>query len=398
MRLRTMRDFLELEASAGIILFSAALLALVVNNSPLAAIYQHLLSLPLRIQLGRLVISKPLLLWINDGLMAIFFMLVGLEVKREFLEGELNSLRKAMLPIFAGIGGMLGPACLYSLINWGDPIALRGWAIPTATDIAFALGILALLGSRIPASLKIFLTALAIFDDIGGIAIIAGYYTQHIAISMLILSSICIAVLYLFNRLDISARAPYFLVGLLLWICVLKSGVHATLAGIIVALMIPLHNKKNPAISPLKQLEHRLHPWVAFMILPLFAFTNAGISFSAISWQQLWQPIPLAIALGLCVANPVCIWLSCKLAHRLGIARKPYGSTWLGVFGVSMVAGVGFTMSLFIASLAFSGGLQQSHINLARLGVIEGSIIAGTIGYLILRFGQCRSHFGLQRV
>ena len=398
MRIRTMRDFLKLEASAGIILFSAAVLALVISNSPLASIYQRILHLPLHIQLGPLLIAKPLLLWINDGLMTIFFLLVGLEVKREFTEGELNTPRRALLPIIAALGGMLGPACLYCYINWGDPLALRGWAIPTATDIAFALGILALLGSRVPVTLKIFLTALAIFDDIGGITIIAGYYTRHIAISMLLAAALLIVLLFILNRFNVCARAPYFIVGSLLWICVLKSGVHATLAGIILALMIPLHDKKNPQNSPLKQLEHRLHPWVAFMILPVFAFANAGISFAGMHLWQLWQPIPLGIALGLCIANPICIWTSCRIAVYCKLARKPHGSTWLGVFGVATVAGVGFTMSLFIGALAFSGAHAASHMTAVRLGVIEGSCLAGTLGYLILRFGKCRSQNSLQCV
>jgi Na+:H+ antiporter, NhaA family len=392
MRLRMIRHFLRLEASAGIILFFAAIVALVVDNSPLASLYQSLLATQISFHIGNAILGKSLLLWINEGLMTFFFMLVGLEIKRELLQGELNSRRKALLPIFAAIGGMIGPAAVYCFINWGDPTALRGWAIPTATDIAFALGILALLGSRVPTSLKIFLTALAIFDDIGGIAIIAGYYTHSIAYSMLVAACVCIALLILLNRLNICSRWPYFLVGALLWFFVLKSGIHATLAGIIVALLIPIEKKNAPEISPLRTLEHSLHPWVAYLVLPLFAFTNAGISFAGLSLNQLWQPIPLGIAVGLCIANPISIWLSSIAAIKLKWARKPHGATWLGLFGVSMVAGVGFTMSLFIGSLAFDASKGAIYAAYVRLGVLEGSVIAGIIGFLILRFGHCQSH------
>lgn len=396
MRIRMLRQFIRLEASAGIILFSSAVLAIAVDNSAWSSWYQQLQQLTLRIQLGSLVLAKPLVHWVDDGLMAIFFLLVGLEIKREMIAGELSSARKVLLPLAASIGGMLGPAVVYCAINWGHAFALRGWAIPTATDIAFALGILALLGSRIPASLKIFLTALAIFDDIGGISIIAGYYTQHIAWDMLWLACGCVAILWLLNRFAVMRLAPYFLVGLVLWWCVVKSGVHATLAGIILALMIPLRNPSDPQHSPLRQLEHKLHPYVAFFVLPLFAFFNAGVSFADLHMYQLWQPIPLGIAVGLCVGNPLAIWFSSWLAIRCGIARKPYGSTWLGVFGIAMIAGVGFTMSLFIGGLAFQANPDPLYLAYVRIGVIEGSLIAGVLGYCILRFGRCRNGGMLQ--
>lgn len=398
MQIRIMRDFLRLESSAGILLFSAAILALVVDNTPLTHFYHLLLSTRLSLQLGTLIIGKPLLMWINEGLMTLFFLLVGLEIKREMLEGELNSLRKATLPVLAAIGGMLGPALIYAYMHWGDPVVLRGWAIPTATDIAFSLGILALLGSRIPVSLKIFLTALAIFDDIGGIAIIAGYYTQHIAMSMLISASALIIVLFILNRLNITARAPYFLVGSILWFCVLKSGVHATLSGIVIAMMIPLRDKRNPQHSPLRELEHTLHPWVAFLILPVFAFANAGISFADMQWHELWQPIALAIALGLFFGKQIGVMLFSWLGVACGLAKKPHGATWLGIYGMAMISGVGFTMSLFIGGLAFDPHLHANYSNYVRLGVIEGSLLSGICGYLVLRLGRSQSNTMLQCV
>lgn len=385
MPFQTIREFFKLEASAGIILFITALLALILDNSPLAAHYENLLNLQFSLHLGNAVLGKSLLMWINEGLMTFFFMLVGLEIKRELLQGELNSIRKAALPIFAAIGGMAGPALVYCLINWGDPVALHGWAIPTATDIAFALGILALLGSRIPISLKIFLTALAIFDDIGGITIIATVYTHSLALHMLAYATICTLALFLCNRLNLCNKWPYLIIGAFLWFFILKSGVHATLAGIIVALMIPIQNRLKSGHSPVRDLEHQIHPVVAYLILPLFAFANAGVSFSGLSLSQLWQPIPLGIAIGLCIANPISIWLSSYVAIRLNWAEKPKNATWLGLFGIATVAGVGFTMSLFIGGLAFD---LPKYATLVRLGVLEGSLIAGTAGYLICRFGK----------
>ena len=385
MPFQTIREFFKLEASAGIILFITALLALILDNSPLAAHYESLLNVRFSLHLGNAVLGKSLLMWINEGLMTFFFMLVGLEIKRELLQGELNSIRKAALPIFAAIGGMAGPALVYCLINWGDPVALHGWAIPTATDIAFALGILALLGSRIPISLKIFLTALAIFDDIGGITIIATVYTHSLALHMLAYAAICTLALFLCNRTNLCNKWPYLIIGAFLWFFILKSGVHATLAGIIVALMIPIQNRLQPGHSPVRDLEHQIHPAVAYFILPLFAFANAGVSFSGLSLSQLWQPIPLGIAIGLCIANPISIWLSSYVAIRLNWAEKPKNATWLGLFGIATVAGVGFTMSLFIGGLAFD---LPKYATLVRLGVLEGSLIAGVVGYLICRFGK----------
>ena len=385
MPFRTLREFIKLESSGGIVLFIAAVVALALDNSPAHPYYQALFKLPVSLHLGALQISKPLLLWINDGLMTIFFLLVGLEIKREMFVGELNSLSKASLPGFAAVGGMLFPALIYVVFNWGDTVALRGWAIPSATDIAFSLGILALLGSRLPIALKIFLTALAIFDDIGAIIVIAVFYTEHISFIMLLTALGLIVVLVILNRLRIVAIAPYVLVGIVLWLCVLKSGVHATLAGIVLAFTIPMRDPKNPKVSPLRNLEHKLHPWVAFGVLPIFAFANAGVSFAGITLDELLSPVTLGIALGLFVGKQVGIWLVSWLSIKFRLARLPRGGNWRGIYGISLVAGVGFTMSLFIGSLAF-GHANAHYPAMVRLGVIIGSLLSGLLGYLVLRF------------
>jgi len=384
LQFRTIREFIRLESSAGIILFIAAICALVVDNSPLHNLYHDLFHLPFTLQLGALVLSKPLLLWVNDGFMSIFFLLVGLEIKRECLEGELNTLKKAMLPAIAAFGGMVVPALVYIYFNSHDPSAMAGWAIPTATDIAFSLGILVILGSRIPVSLKIFLTALAIFDDIGAIVIIAIFYTEHISMSLLLAASVLVLCLLLLNRWRVRHFAPYFLVGLVLWFCVLKSGVHATLAGIILAFMIPIRDKKTPGRSPLRELEHMLHPWVAFGILPLFAFANAGVTFQGMHWAQFIGGIPLGIAAGLFIGKQLGIWGASWLAVKMGLCRLPKGANALGLYGISMIAGVGFTMSLFIGSLAF-GRFDTDTLAMVRVGVLVGSFLSGGLGYLVLR-------------
>jgi len=382
---KTIRQFIQFETSGGIALFAAAVLALVISNTPLEFYYHAVFNLPMTVALGALKISKPLLLWINDGLMAIFFFLVGLEIKRELFEGELNSIKKATLPAMAAVGGMLVPALIYFYFNQGNIVALQGWAIPTATDIAFSLGVLAVLGSRVPVSLKIFLTALAIFDDIGAIIIIASFYTKHISMILLLVSIGLVGVLIVFNRLRIVRFAPYILVGLLLWVCVLKSGVHATLAGILIAFTIPLRDRKSPEISPLRILEHKLNPWVAFGVLPIFAFANAGVSLFGVTKTHLINPIFLGIAAGLFIGKQVGIWLASYLSVVTGLAKMPQGVSYLGIYGVSLVAGIGFTMSLFIGTLAF-GTEAGNYAVLIRLGVIVGSLLSGVLGYLILRF------------
>jgi len=376
------QDFLKLESSAGIFLMFAAALALFANNSFLSPLYSSFLSTPVEIRIGSLELAKPLLLWINDGLMAIFFFLVGLEVKREVMQGELSSFRKASLPLLAAIGGMAGPAIIYSFINWGDLETMRGWAIPSATDIAFALGVLALLGSRVPVSLKIFLLALAIIDDIAAITIIAIFYTENLSVEMLGLSLAGFATLILLNRSGVKSITPYALIGLFIWVCVLKSGVHATLAGVLTALAIPIKGKTENSQSPLHYLEHALHPWIAFMVLPIFAFANAGVSLSDISLSDLTASVPLGIALGLFFGNQIAIFVLTFTAVKLGFAKLPDDVRWVQIYGVGCLAGIGFTMSLFIGTLAFS---DPDLINQVRLGVLMGSFASAILGYTVLR-------------
>ncbi len=321
--------------------------------------------------------------------MTVFFLLVGLEIKREMFEGELNSFAKAALPAIAALGGMLIPAVIYVALNWGNSAALRGWAIPTATDIAFSLGILSLLRTRIPVAMKIFLMALAIFDDIGAIIVIAIFYTKHIYFILLLLGVGLIVVLFILNRLKVMSIIPYALVGIALWLCALKSGVHATLSGIVLAFAIPIRDSRKLDVSPLRNLEHKLHPWVAFGVLPLFAFANAGVSFAGIRFDELFSPVTLGIALGLFVGKQIGIGLASWLGIKLHIARMPHGGNWRGIYGISLVAGVGFTMSLFIGTLAF-GSVGDTYPAMVRLGVLVGSFLSGILGYLVLRFAYPR--------
>jgi len=374
--------FVHHEAAGGLVLMAAALAALVASNSPLAWLYDGFLDTPVGVRVGPLAIDKPLLLWINDGLMAVFFFLVGLEIKRELLRGELSTLGQAMLPALAAAGGMVVPAIVYVTINAGDAAALQGWAIPTATDIAFSVGVLALLGSRIPASLKIFLLALAIIDDLGAIVIIALFYTEHLSPASLTLATVGIAVLWALNARGVSRPAPYVLAGIFIWVCVLKSGVHATLAGVIVALAIPLRSEAPEQPSLLEQLEESLHPWVAFAVLPLFAFANAGVSLQGLSLARLVEPIPLGIAAGLFPGKAIGILGATWIAVALGLARKPEGASWAQLAGVAVLGGIGFTMSLFIGMLAFADPVHAAQL---RLGVLAGSLLSAGLGYLLLR-------------
>lgn len=378
-----LRKFFASESSGGIVLALAAVLALIVSNSPWAGHYLSFIRLPgeLRIAGDWLVLSKPLLVWVNDLWMAVFFFLVGLEIKREFVEGELASRSQALLPAVAALGGMIAPALIYAAINQADPVALRGWAIPAATDIAFAIGIVMLLGSRVPASLKIFLTAVAIIDDLGAIVVIALFYTQQLSLPMLGAAGVGLALLFVLNRAGVTRVDVYVLVGLLLWLCVLKSGVHATLAGVATALAVPMRDKAGN--SPLEAIEHGLHPWVAFMVLPMFAFANAGVSLQGLSLAALLQPIPLGIAAGLVVGKVVGVFGSSWLMIRLGWAQRPAGADWLQFFGVCVLCGIGFTMSLFIGGLAFAG-LDAGYETSVKLGVLSGSLLAGVLGALIL--------------
>jgi len=374
------RDFLRLEAAAGIVLGVATLLALVVSNSGLAGLYGTFLDLPVELRVGALHIAKPLLLWINDGLMAIFFLLVGLEIKRELVEGELSSLRQAMLPALAAVGGMAVPALLYVACNLGNPVALRGWAIPAATDIAFAVGVLSLLGRRVPIGLKIFLLALAIFDDLGAIVIIAVFYTANLSVVSLLLAAAVLVIMLVLNRLGVTRIAPYALLGIVLWVCVLKSGVHATLAGVAMALAVPMRDADGE--SPLKRLEHTLHPWVAFMVVPLFGFANAGVSFAGVTGAALLDGVSLGIATGLFIGKQIGVVGAVLACVRLGWARLPDGVTWLGLYSVALLAGIGFTMSLFIGTLAWD---TADHAVPLRLGVLAGSLLSGIVGYVLLR-------------
>lgn len=382
--------FFAQESAPGIVLALAALAALLVSNSPWGAWYQFFLSIPGQVLIGdqALVLSKPLVVWVNDLWMAVFFFLVGLEIKREFLEGELSGPGQLLLPAVAALGGMLMPALIYTAINWGDSTALRGWAIPAATDIAFALGIVALLGSRVPVSLKVFLTAVAIIDDLGAIVVIALFYTANLSWPMLAGALLSGAVLFVLNRLRITRVDVYIVVGLLMWVCVLKSGVHATLAGVITALAIPMRDARGQ--SPLASIEHGLHPWVAFGVLPMFAFTNAGVVLDGVSFSTLMSPVPLGIGLGLVAGKAIGVFGAAILMVRSGLAQAPAHASTLQLLGVSMLCGIGFTMSLFIGGLAFAGLGPQFELQL-KLGVLGGSLVAGVLGTWLLRT-QHRSH------
>ena len=374
--------FLQHEAAGGIVLLAAAVLALVLQNSPASHFYDALIETPLMFTVDGIEIGKPLLHWINDGLMAIFFFLVGLEIKRELLVGELSTRQQAALPAIAAAGGMAVPALIYVAINRGDAIALHGWAIPAATDIAFAVGVLALLGPRIPASLKVFLLALAIIDDLGAILIIAVFYTADLSWIALALAAAGIAALAILNWKGVTRVAAYALVGLFIWGCVLKSGVHATLAGVVTALAIPLAPARGEKQGMLEQLEESLHPWVTFGVLPAFAFANAGVSLAGMTLAKIGGTVPMGIAFGLLLGKPIGIFGCSLAAIRLELAGKPDGATWMQLFGVAMLGGIGFTMSLFIGMLAFAGPEHAADI---RIGVLLGSVASALAGYLVLR-------------
>ena len=381
----TIRNFLQMESAGGIVLMAAAVLALVVANSPLSGYYDLFIDTPVEIRVGTLEIAKPLLLWVNDGLMAVFFFLVGLEVKREIMEGELSRPANVLLPALGAIGGIVAPVGLYVFFNYGDPVGINGWAIPAATDIAFALGILMLLGNRVPLSLKVFLVSLAIFDDLGAIVIIALFYSTNLSVESLIFATLCLLLLGYMNWRHVSSVSVYVLVGVVMWVAVLKSGVHATLAGVALAMFIPMRARDEPDRSPLRELEHDLHTVVAFGVLPLFAFVNAGISFAGISFADLLHPVSMGIAAGLFAGKQLGVFLLCFLAIRLGLARLPDGATWGSLYGVAVLSGVGFTMSLFIDTLAFENLPADTVFDFdARLGILLGSLASGVLGYLVL--------------
>ena len=382
-RIYRISEFLKLETAGGILLMAAAALAMILANTPLVSLYDLFITTPVHIRIGPLEIAKPLLLWVNDGLMAGFFFLVGLELKRELLVGELSDRSKLVLPAVGAIGGMLVPSLIYAAMNYQDPIALRGWAIPAATDIAFALAILALLGSRVPTSLKILLTSLAIFDDIGAILIIAIFYTDNLSLLSLLVAFCCICILGLMNNRGQETIGMYIFVGTVMWVALLKSGVHATLAGVILAMFIPMRSKEDPEHSPLMQLEHDLHSVVAFFILPIFAFCNSGINFSDATADFFTHSVPLGIALGLFVGKQLGIFSCIWMAISLKLAPMPKGMNWKSLYGMSALCGIGFTMSLFIGSLAFEQTADMVFDE--RLGIVTGSLLSGIAGYFILK-------------
>ena len=386
-----LNQFAASQSLAGVVLALAALLALIVSNSPLSHFYQQFLQWPGELRLGQnwLVLSKSLLHWVNDLWMAVFFLLVGLEIKRELIEGELASRSQALLPAGAALGGMMVPALIYISLNWGQAIALRGWAIPAATDIAFSLGILILLGRRVPASLKVFLMAVAIIDDLGAIMIIALFYTDHLSFSALLGAGLSLMVLVAFNRAKVRALTPYMLGGLIVWLFVYKSGIHATLAGVATALTIPLSDGKGG--SPLKKAEHALHPWVAFVILPMFAFANAGVSLQGVTISTLLQNVSLGISLALLIGKVTGVFGASWLLIRFSGAKLPDAASWSQFFGVCALCGVGFTMSLFIGALAFEG--QGAYYETqVKLGVLCGSLLSALLGtFFLLRQNRSRS-------
>ena len=381
---QSIRNFLQKETASGILLVVAAVLALICANSPFAPYYDKLLNLTGELRIEDFSVSKPVLLWINDLWMAIFFFMVGLELKRELMEGELSDRSQLILPVAGAIGGMLVPALIYVAFNKGDPVAMNGWAIPAATDIAFALGILALLGSRVPIALKIFITSLAIIDDVGAIIIIAVFYSGSLSNISLVVSAACITVLAVMNRRGVADLPSYLFVGMIFWLAVLKSGVHATLAGVVLAFFIPMVDPKKPDFSPAKYMEHSLHPIVAYFILPVFAFANAGVSLQDVTLSTLGEPVAFGIMTGLFVGKQLGVFLFCWLVISLGLTKLPEGINWKALYGAGILCGIGFTMSLFIGGLAFE---QNNDVNLMddRLGILAGSLLAGVVGYFFLR-------------
>ncbi|WP_456402666.1 Na+/H+ antiporter NhaA [Hydrogenimonas sp.] len=386
--MKLLEEFIKRESTAGVLLILVTIVALVLQNSPLSELYSGFLHTPVEIRFGALQIAKPLLLWVNDGLMAIFFFLIGLEVKREVMEGHLSSMKQVALPGIAALGGMVVPALVYILFNKGESFAMNGWAIPTATDIAFALGILSLLGNRVPVSLKIFLMALAIIDDLGAIIIIALFYTSDLSMLSIGIASAALVTLFVMNRMGVAKKAAYILVGVVLWVSVLKSGVHATLAGVALAFFIPLKSTASDGkiFSMAKEMEHDLHYWVAFLILPLFAFVNAGVDLRGISVEEMFGPVPMGIMLGLFIGKQLGVFGFSWLAIRFGFASLPDGANWRQLYGVAILTGIGFTMSLFVDSLAFSDSEVYKYAD--KLAILLGSFLSGIVGYLVLRTGS----------
>lgn len=374
-------DFMQLESASGILLLATSVLAMIIANSPFTGFYDQLLSTTVAVQVGALEINKPLLLWINDGLMAIFFFLIGLEIKREIMEGELSSFSQVVLPGMGALGGMLVPAAIYAWLNWNDSVALDGWAIPVATDIAFALALLGVFGSRVPVALKVFLLTLAIFDDLAAIVIIAIFYSGDLSLPSLLVAAMALIIGIAMNRMGVTRVSSYILLGIILWIAVLKSGVHATLAGVLIALCVPMRDMKGE--SPLRKLEHDLHGPVAFAILPIFAFANAGLNLGGMSFPDVTNPVSMGVTLGLFIGKPLGILLFVGLAVALRFVKLPSDVNWMQLLGVAFACGIGFTMSLFIAGLAFEHG-GGDYLSGDRLGILLGSILSALVAYVLL--------------
>ncbi|WP_396616626.1 Na+/H+ antiporter NhaA [Lysobacter soli] len=385
--LRGLAEFFRLEAAGGIVLIAAAVLAMVAANSPLVSYYEGFRALPVQVRVGAFEIAKPLLLWINDGLMAVFFLLVALEIKREALSGQLATRAQLVLPMVCAAAGVAVPALLFVALNHSDAQAMRGWAVPTATDIAFALGVLALLGSRVPAGMKLLLSTIAVVDDLIAVLIIAFFYSHGLSVTALVWAAVAVAGMWLLNRRGVMRLAPYLLLGVVLWVCVLKSGVHATLAGVVTGLMVP-HGRRSDDVadthvhSPLESLEHALHPWVAYAILPVFAFANAGRVLGGMRLDDLLAPLPMGVVLGLVVGKPIGIVGAAVLMRALGWARFPDGMDLRAMIGLGLMCGIGFTMSLFIASLAYH---DTDAYGSAVLGVLMASLLSAVGGWLWLR-------------
>jgi NhaA family Na+:H+ antiporter len=374
-------DFMKLESASGILLLVTSVLAMIIANSPFTGFYDQLLSTTVAVQIGALEINKPLLLWINDGLMAIFFFLIGLEIKREIMEGELSSFSQVVLPGMGALGGMFVPAAIYAWLNWNDSVALDGWAIPVATDIAFALALLGVFGSRVPVALKVFLLTLAIFDDLAAIVIIAIFYSGDLSLPSLLVAAMALIIGIAMNRMGVTRVSSYILLGIVLWIAVLKSGVHATLAGVLIALCVPMRDMKGE--SPLRKLEHDLHGPVAFAILPIFAFANAGLNLGGMSFSDVTNPVTMGVTLGLFIGKPLGILLFVGLAVALRFVKLPNNVNWMQLLGVAFACGIGFTMSLFIAGLAFEHG-GGDYLSGDRLGILLGSILSALVAYVLL--------------
>jgi NhaA family Na+:H+ antiporter len=387
----SLRNFARMESASGIVLLAAAVLALIASNTALAPLYDLFLQTPVVVRVGALHLDKPLLLWINDGLMALFFLVIGAEIKREMIEGELSSVKRAALPALAAVGGMVVPAIVYIALSGGERDMLAGWAIPAATDIAFALAALSVIGRGVPSSLKVFLLALAIIDDLGAILIIAIFYTSELSPLALILAACVLVLMALMNRLGVRRVAPYAVLGFILWVLVLKSGVHATLAGVATAFAIPLRVKDRrggEVASPLKTVEHKLHPWSSFLVMPLFGFANAGLNLSGVSLSQLFHGVAGGVAVGLFIGKQIGVFGATYLAVKLGLGEKPAGAGWTGIYGVGLLAGIGFTMSLFIGTLAWDDGSHAAEI---RLGVLVGSILSAAVGIAVLSWERRRT-------